>query len=64
MPTITKILLPVDFPNASLGVIHQSATLAHKFNAQILMLHVITGMSHAVASHTRAMNRLAGIYAT
>lgn len=47
MPKITKILLPVDFPNASLGVIHQSATLARKFNAQILMLHVITGMSHA-----------------
>jgi nucleotide-binding universal stress UspA family protein len=42
MTNIRKILLPVDFPNVSLGVIHQSATLAHHFNAQIVMIHVVT----------------------
>ena len=47
MPKIRKILLPVDFPNPSLSVIHQSALLARRFNAQILMLHVLTGTSQA-----------------
>jgi nucleotide-binding universal stress UspA family protein len=47
MLNIRKILLPVDFPNSSLSVIHQSATLARHFNAQIVMLHVVTALSHA-----------------
>jgi nucleotide-binding universal stress UspA family protein len=44
---IKKILLPVDFPNVSLNVIHQAAMLARHFRAQILMLHVATQLSHA-----------------
>src|SRR5271167_3492450 len=47
MLNIRKILLPVDFPNTSLSVIHQSATLARHFDAQIVMLHLVTAMSHA-----------------
>jgi nucleotide-binding universal stress UspA family protein len=47
MLSIKKILLPVDFPNASLRVVHQAATLAHQFQSEIVMLHVVTAQSHA-----------------
>jgi nucleotide-binding universal stress UspA family protein len=47
MLNIKKILLPVDFPVASLGVIHQAATLARHFHSEIVMLHVVTTQSHA-----------------
>ena len=47
MLNIKKILLPVDFPVASLGVLHQAATLARHFHSQIVMLHVVTAQSHA-----------------
>src|SRR5208337_1802199 len=42
MLKIQRILLPVDFPDASLSVIRQAATLARKFHAEIVMLHVAT----------------------
>ena len=45
MLNIKRILLPVDFPNTSLHVIHQAATLAHHFNAEIVLLHVVTALS-------------------
>jgi len=41
--------LPVDFPVASLGVIHQAATLARHFNSEIVILHVVTVLSHSAA---------------
>jgi nucleotide-binding universal stress UspA family protein len=47
MLNIKKILLPVDFPVASLDVIHQAAMLARHFNSEIVMLHVVTAQSHA-----------------
>jgi nucleotide-binding universal stress UspA family protein len=47
MLNIKKILLPVDFPNASLRVVHQAATLAHHFQSEIVMLHVVTARGHA-----------------
>jgi len=47
MLNIKKILLPVDFPNASVRVVHQAATLAHHFHSEIVMLHVATAQSHA-----------------
>src|ERR1035437_7913106 len=47
MPNLKRILLPVDFPNASLRVIHQAAPLAHHFHSEIVMLHVVTPLSHA-----------------
>jgi nucleotide-binding universal stress UspA family protein len=46
MLNIKKILLPVDFPVASLAVVHQAATLAHHFNSEIVLLHVVTERSH------------------
>jgi nucleotide-binding universal stress UspA family protein len=47
MLNIKKILLPVDFPVASLSVLHQAATLAHHFHSEIMILHVVTERSHA-----------------
>ena len=44
---LKKILLPVDFPLASLSVIHQAATLARHFRSEIVILHVVTAESHA-----------------
>jgi hypothetical protein len=55
---ISRILLPVDFPNTSLGVIHQAATLARHFNSENVMLHVMTAWSHA-AGVPRESNELA-----
>jgi len=46
MLNVKKILVPVDFPNASLPVIHQAATLAHHFHSEIVMLHAVTEASH------------------
>ena len=46
MLSIRKILLPIDFPNPSLGVVHQAATLARRFHSEIVMLHVATPESH------------------
>jgi nucleotide-binding universal stress UspA family protein len=46
MLNIKKILLPVDFPNTSLRVVHQAASLAHHFHSEIVMLHVVTALSH------------------
>src|ERR1700690_2344388 len=59
MLNIKKILLPVDFPNASLHVVHQAATLAHHFRSEIVMLHVVTARSHAagVPEHVPALDR-------
>jgi nucleotide-binding universal stress UspA family protein len=47
MLNIKTILLPVDIPIASLGVIHQAATLARHFHSEIVMLHVATALTHA-----------------
>jgi nucleotide-binding universal stress UspA family protein len=47
MFNIKKILLPVDFPNPSLRVVHQAAALARHFQSEIVMLHVVTAQSHA-----------------
>lgn len=46
MLKISKILLPVDYPNACFRVVHQAATLARHFHSEILMLHVATPASH------------------
>jgi nucleotide-binding universal stress UspA family protein len=46
MLNIKKILLPVDFPNVSLRVVHQAATLAHHFHSELILLHVVTARSH------------------
>lgn len=47
MLNIKQILLPVDFPVATFAVIHQAAALARHFNSEIVMLHVVTPLSHA-----------------
>jgi nucleotide-binding universal stress UspA family protein len=47
MLNIKTILLPVDFPDASLPVIEQASTLVRHFGAEIVMLHVVTAQSRA-----------------
>jgi len=47
MLNLNRILLAVDYPNASLSVILQAATLARQFHSEIVMLHVATAESHA-----------------
>jgi len=47
MLNIKKILLPVDFPITSLDVVHQAATLAGHFHSEIMMVHVVTALSHS-----------------
>ena len=53
MLNIKRILLPVDLPIASLDVINQAAVLAHHFESEIIMLHVVTAQSHDVRSAER-----------
>ena len=50
MLNIKRILLPVDFPIASLGVIHQAATLARHFHSEISMLHVVPALKRAAGA--------------
>src|SRR5579862_9633368 len=47
MLNIKRILLPVDFPETSLPVIHQAALLARHFGAEIELLHVVTPLNPA-----------------
>jgi len=47
MLNIKTILVPVDFPNPSLSILHQAATLSRHFHSEIVMLHVVTAESHA-----------------
>jgi nucleotide-binding universal stress UspA family protein len=44
---IKRILLPVDFPATSVSVFEQAVTLAERFQAELLMLHVATPESVA-----------------
>jgi nucleotide-binding universal stress UspA family protein len=46
---IRKILLPVDYPNISLAVIRQAATLARHFQSEIVILQVETPRGPAIA---------------
>jgi nucleotide-binding universal stress UspA family protein len=43
---MNKILLPVDLPNISVGVLHEAAFLARHFHSEIILLHVMTPMSY------------------
>ncbi len=47
MLNVRKILLPVDFPDTSLRVIHQAAAMARHFHSEIVMLHVVTELSQS-----------------
>ena len=43
---MNKILLPVDFPSPSPGMIHQAAFLARRFHSEIILLHVVTTLNY------------------
>ena len=48
MMNIKKIVLPVDFPDPSLHVVHQAATLAGHFHSEIVILHVVDVLAETV----------------
>jgi nucleotide-binding universal stress UspA family protein len=50
MLNIKKILLPVDFPNSSLPVVHQAAKVAHHFQSEIVILHVVPPQNYATSA--------------
>jgi nucleotide-binding universal stress UspA family protein len=43
---MNKILVPVDFSNASRTVVHQAAFLARHFHSEIILLHVLSSLSY------------------
>jgi nucleotide-binding universal stress UspA family protein len=47
---VNKILLPVDFSNTSLRVVHQAAFLARHFHSEIILLHVVAPLSYPVGA--------------
>jgi nucleotide-binding universal stress UspA family protein len=46
MLSIQKILFPVVFTETSRRVVHQAAWLAHRFHAEIVLLHVVTPLNY------------------
>lgn len=46
MLKIEKILLPLDFISMPLHLVHQAVALAHHFDAEIILLHVVTDLSY------------------
>jgi nucleotide-binding universal stress UspA family protein len=48
MLRVKTILLPVEFPLGSLGVAGQAAALARRFDSEILILHVLTGLDKTI----------------
>lgn len=49
MPTIKKILFPVDFSNRCIGAARYVEALAGRFEAEILLLHVVGDGEHTFA---------------
>jgi len=43
---MNKILLPVDFPSPSPGMIHQATFLARHFHSEIILLHVVPPLNY------------------
>jgi len=60
MLNIKRILLPVDFPDPSLGVVRQAATLAHHFHSEIVMLHVVDMLAAAVGWSEEKLDQCLG----
>ena len=56
---IRKIILPIDFPNTSHGLLHQAAALAHHFDSEVVVLHVTTALSHESGANENGL-KLAG----
>lgn len=41
MPSLSKILVPVDFSNRSAGAAHYAEALAARFGSELVLLHVL-----------------------
>jgi nucleotide-binding universal stress UspA family protein len=49
MLNIKTILLPVDFQDPSLSLVHQAACVARQFHSALVLLHVVTPLSYSSA---------------
>src|SRR5271165_7415455 len=47
MLQIRKILLPIDFHEASLGIVHLAAAIARRFNSEVVLAHVVTRQDYS-----------------
>ena len=56
---IDKILIPLDFIDLPLHLVHQAAALAHRFNSEIVLLHVVTPLSYPAGVFVDQHRRIA-----
>lgn len=63
MLNIKKILLPVDFPDTSLPVIFQAATMGRHFGAEIVVLHVAEALVGDASRRIAELQQRLGIKA-
>jgi nucleotide-binding universal stress UspA family protein len=47
MLPIRKILLPIDFHEGSLGIVHLAAGLAQRFGSEVILAHVVTRQDYS-----------------
>jgi len=52
MLVVKKILVPVDFDETSLGIVQLAAGLARRFDADVLLAHVVTPRGYAPPAET------------
>src|SRR5690348_9449102 len=50
MPSLAKILLPVDFSERSLGAARYAKTLADRYHSEITLLHVLTPVHYELGA--------------
>jgi nucleotide-binding universal stress UspA family protein len=56
---IDKILIPLDFIDLPLHLVHQAAALAHHFNSEVVLLHVVTPLSYPAGVFVDKHRRIA-----
>lgn len=60
MLTIKKILVPVDFPNPSLRVLQEAATMARQFHSEMVLMHALVPLNHGSAKAEKTADFSAG----
>lgn len=58
MPTIKKILLPVDFSERSIGAARYAEAVAGRFDAELMLLHVVTNGTNTLAEELEPRRRV------
>jgi nucleotide-binding universal stress UspA family protein len=57
MPAIKKILFPVDFSKRSIGAARYVEAMAGRFEAEVMLLHVVSDGEHTLASELYGMRK-------